>query len=157
VTEHLIAPSFAVGVLEAEAAQLRETTGDNRIAVALERLNARMDQFEVRKSDAELGRDMKRGATSVRFILAAVAAIVVATVAVLGFLEMRVGGIVRAANASQLTRLDVSKMIDTGTRGFAQQAMVYRHDADIGYLRQALPRIEAKQDEILERLPRRSP
>jgi septal ring factor EnvC (AmiA/AmiB activator) len=114
-------------------------------------------QAEQRDSDADLGHDIRRNTSTVKAMLAGVAAIVVATCAALAFLEVRTGSVIESAIASGETRAMVAEIAHGETKGYALQSQVSEHEAEIRYLRAALPRIETKLDDVLERLPRRAP
>lgn len=93
--------------IEVEAAQMREATGDHRTAVALERLGARLDMLESRKSDADLGRAFRTG----RGVLGPLVAIVVTIVSVMGWVELRAASVARAEIQGPDTRGQVADQI----------------------------------------------
>lgn len=95
--------------LQIEAARLRgqEATGANRTAVAIERLAARLDMLESRKSDADLGRAFRTG----RGVLGPLVAIVVTIVSVMGWVELRAASVARAEIQGPDTRGQVADQI----------------------------------------------
>ena len=139
-----------------EAQQLREPTGDHRVAVALERLGSRLDQLEARKSDADLGHAFKQG----RGILVPLVSVVVAVVAVLGWFEVRAGAVARTAIQAPETRAQVAEQIhaqvDPLTQVAARREDIVALQAQVAALRESLGVSESLR-RIEQRLPARAP